>query len=393
MVTLMPRKGALSRCRGVSALTLSRAPAPQRRDSCSLTSVWGLPALLLALALLAGCAVPGAASAARPTACAAGGCPSSATSVTPPSACVAASCAASRVQVFVEPDAGEAPILHGIASAQRTLWVEVYILSDRNVTRALESAAQRGVDVRVLLEPHPFGGGDVSAQKLIEELNAAGVHAQPSDPAYYYTHAKLMLVDGATAYILTSNLSKSGLGGTASGANREYGVIDTDPGDVAEIGSILQADWNHTTPALTQARLLVSPVNSRPGLLTLIGSATATIQIEDEEFYDQPSEDALVAAAKRGIRVEVVLPAGTTGESADIARLTGGGVHVRLLTAPYPHAKLVIVDRRVAFVGSQNFSSTSLDQNREVGIVLADPAALATVTQVFGQDWSLASDA
>ena len=297
------------------------------------------------------------------------------------------------MRVFVEPDAGEAPVLHGIASAQHALWVEVYILSDRNVTRALETAAQRGVDVRVLLEPHPFGGGDVSAQKLIEELNAAGVHAQASDPAYYYTHAKLMLVDGATAYILTSNLSKSGLGGTASGANREYGVIDTDPGDAAELASILHADWDHTTPTLTQARLLVSPVNSRPGLLTLIGSARATIQIEDEEFYDQPSEDALVAAARRGARVEVVLPAGASGEAADIARLKAGGVRVRLLTAPYPHAKLVVVDGTVAFVGSQNFSATSLDQNREVGSVLADHSALATLTQVFGQDWSLASDA
>lgn len=297
------------------------------------------------------------------------------------------------MQVFVEPDAGAAPILHGIASAQHTLWVEVYILSDRTVARALETAAQRGVDVRVMLEPHPYGGGDVSAQQNIEELNAAGVHAQPSDPAYYYTHAKVMLVDGATAYILTSNLSKSGLGGSSSGANREYGVIDTDPGDVSEIQSILQADWSHTTPKLTDARLLVSPVNSRPGLTTLIGSAKSTIQIEDEEFYDQPSEDALIAAARRGVRVEVVLPAGASGESADIARLKGGGVQARLLTAPYPHAKLVVVDDAVAFVGSQNFSSTSLDQNREVGIVLADHSALATLTAVFAQDWSLAGNA
>lgn len=188
-------------------------------------------------------------------------------------------------------------------------------------------------------------------------------------------------------------MSKSGLGGTASGANREYGVVDTNPGDVAEIQSIMRADWDHTTPSLSNARLLVSPVSSRPGLLTLIGSAKSSIQIEDEEFYDQPSENALVAAAHRGVRVEVVLPAGASGESADIARLTGGGVHVRLLTAPYLHAKLVVVDGSVAFVGSQNFSATSLDQNREVGIVLADDVALGTLTQVIEQDWSLAIDA
>lgn len=162
---------------------------------------------------------------------------------------------------------------------------------------------------------------------------------------------------------------------------------------MAETQAILRADWDHTTPALQQPRLVVSPVNSRADLLALIGSARQTIQIEDEEFYDQPSEDALIAAARRGVTVDVTLPAGATGESADIARLVQGGVHVRLLTAPYLHAKLLIVDGGVAFVGSQNFSSTSLDQNREVGIVLADPQALSALAQVFAQDWSLAANA
>ena len=351
----------------------------------------GWRVLALIPILLAGCSGPGAASAARPTPCAATGC--SPTTAEAPTPCVAQTCAAGPVQVFVEPDAGERPILRAIASAQRTLWVEVYILSDRNVVQALETAAQRGVDVRVLLEPHPYGGGEVSAQKDIETLNAAGVHAKASDPAYYYTHAKVMLVDGATAYILTSNLSKSGLGGTTSGANREYGVLDTDPGDAAELQSILQADWDHTLPALTRQRLVISPVNSRADLFALISSARRSIQIEDEEFYDLPSEQALIAAARRGVQVNLVLPAGATGEFADIARLTQGGVRVRLLSAPYPHAKVVLVDGVVAFVGSQNFSSTSLDQNREVGIVIADSTALNTLNQVVVQDWTLATSA
>ena len=349
--------------------------------------------LALAILLLAGCASPLGASASRPTPCSAGGCPSYHDAGHIPASCVSPICAARNVQVFVEPDAGEAPILRAISSAQHSLWVEVYILSDRNVTRALENAAQRGVDVRLLLETHPFGGGDVSAQRVIEELDAAGVQARASNPAYYYTHAKMMLVDSATAYILTCNLSKSGLGGTASGANREYGVIDTDPADVVEAQSIFQADWERTAPVLTQPRLVVSPVNSRPDLLALIGSAKQQIQIEDEEFYDQPSEDALIAAARRGVTVEVALPASATGESADIARLIHGGAHVRLLSAPYLHAKLVVVDSDIAFVGSQNFSSASLDQNREVGIVLADPEALSVLTRVFSQDWSLAANA
>ncbi|HKV85311.1 MAG TPA: phospholipase D-like domain-containing protein, partial [Ktedonobacterales bacterium] len=210
---------------------------------------------LVVLTALAGCSAPAAnagRNATTASACATTGCASGAT---PPATtgaglapCVAPSCAATNVQVFVEPDAGEAPILRAIRSARQSVWVEVYILSDNNVLRALEAAATRGVDVRALLEPHPFGGGDVTAQKDIEELNAAGAQARPSDPAYYYTHEKALLIDGATAYILTANLSKTGLGGSSGGANREYGVIDTDPGDVAQIRAIFEADWGHTVP-------------------------------------------------------------------------------------------------------------------------------------------------
>src|ERR1700694_1510731 len=63
------------------------------------------------------------------------------------------------VQVFVEPDGGEHPIHNAIEAAKKSGWLEMYILSDRNVIRALEDAANHGVDVRVMLEPHPFGSG------------------------------------------------------------------------------------------------------------------------------------------------------------------------------------------------------------------------------------------
>jgi phosphatidylserine/phosphatidylglycerophosphate/cardiolipin synthase-like enzyme len=116
--------------------------------------------------------------------------------------CVSVQCAAHSVQVFVEPDAGEAPVLRAIKGAATSVWVEVYEMTDTAVKHALEDVANRGVDVRVLLEPHPFGGGDVQAQQTLEELAASGVHAEASDPAFTYTHAKLLLVDGVIAYIL-----------------------------------------------------------------------------------------------------------------------------------------------------------------------------------------------
>ncbi len=107
--------------------------------------------------------------------------------------CTGAACAASSVRIFVEPDAGDSPIVDAISQASNSVWVEVYLLTDRSVISALEGAAARGVQVRVLLEPHPEGGGSENPQLLIAQLNAAGVEAQASDPAFHYTHEKAMV--------------------------------------------------------------------------------------------------------------------------------------------------------------------------------------------------------
>src|SRR5436305_5891273 len=51
------------------------------------------------------------------------------------------------VRVIVEPDAGESPITGAIRGAHKSVWLEMYLLTDRNVISALEEAANRGVDV------------------------------------------------------------------------------------------------------------------------------------------------------------------------------------------------------------------------------------------------------
>jgi phosphatidylserine/phosphatidylglycerophosphate/cardiolipin synthase-like enzyme len=314
-----------------------------------------------------------------------------------PSASAAAATAggATGLQIFVEPAAGETPVLHAIETAQRSVWVEVYLLTDRNVINALEDAAQRGVQVRVLLELNPYGAGTVSPQETLQELQVAGVQTEGADSAYHYTHEKAIIVDGATLLILTANLTKSALGGSSYADNREYGIVDSTMADVQEAVSIFQADWQRTTPTLSDPNLVVSPVNARARILAFISGARATLLVEDEEMVDQQSEDALIAAAQRGVNVEVVVPApsGSSGAVPDASRLLQGGVHVRYISNVYMHAKMMVADGHMAFVGSENFSATSLDENRELGILIADQTVIATLTQTFQQDWSSAQAA
>ncbi|MDQ6661200.1 MAG: phospholipase D-like domain-containing protein [Chloroflexota bacterium] len=297
------------------------------------------------------------------------------------------------VQIIVEPDAGYHPITDAIRGAKTSVWLEMYLLTDRNVLAALEEDANRGIDVRVMLEPHPFGGGGSPARTL-DVLTAAGVKTEITNPSFALTHEKGMIIDDSTAYIMTSNFSRSALGensGSNGYSNREYDIVDTNTGDVQAVSTIFQADWNRTDAQFNNANLVVSPINSRNSISTLITSAHQSLLIEGEEMNDSSIEQLLANVTQRGVHVQVILPA-PQGSSSDpnsqgIDAIKQGGVQVREDPRLYMHAKILVVDGQRAFVGSENISTQSLDQNRELGVIVSDMGVLNTLQQTFLQDW------
>ncbi len=300
------------------------------------------------------------------------------------------------VKVFVEPDAGESVVVNAIGDARKSVWLEIYLLSDTKVIHALEDAANHNIDVRVMLEPHPLGVTTVS--RTLDELKAAGIKAQYTDPDFALTHEKGMIIDGNTAYIMTSNFTRSALGGYSSGSshyleNREYDIIDTNTNDVQAVTNIFNADWNHTTAQFNDPNLVVSPINSRNDFSTLINSAHHTLLIEAEEMNDSAIEQALVNAEQRGVHIEVILPAPSGSQSDSnsqgIDTIKQGGVQVKEDPKLYMHAKIIVVDGKTAFVGSENISTQSLDRNRELGIIVSDAGVLNTLQSTFQKDWSV----
>jgi phosphatidylserine/phosphatidylglycerophosphate/cardiolipin synthase-like enzyme len=298
------------------------------------------------------------------------------------------------VQVFVEPDAGDSMLTGAIANAKKSVWVEIYLLSERNIIRALEEAANRGIDVRVMLEPHPFGGGP-SPRRTLNQLQAAGIKAQATSPSFTLTHEKGMVIDGTTAFIMTSNFTRSALGASAgkgSVTNREYDIVDSNPQDVQAVITIFNADWNHTDAQFNDSNLVVSPVNSRSAFTSLMNSAHRTLLIEAEEMNDSSIEQTIASAAQRGVHVQVILPAPSRSSggsnSPGVGVIKQGGAQVKEDSHLYMHAKIIVVDGQRAFVGSENISTQSLDHNRELGIIVSDNNVLTTLERTFQRDWS-----
>jgi phosphatidylserine/phosphatidylglycerophosphate/cardiolipin synthase-like enzyme len=251
----------------------------------------------------------------------------------------------------------------------------------------LLAAHGAGADVRVLLEPAPYGDPTAN-HAAYATLAAAGIDVRWTSRGSGLVHTKLIVLDDATAYVMTLNLTGAGLAG-----NREYAVADREPADVGWAAKLWSADaiGADSPPALASAgstQLLVSPLNARSFLGALIDAARSTISLEIEEISDGDLVTRLIAAQLRGVPTEIVAPASnrSTATTAALGRLATAGVIVHLLATPVVHAKAMVTDARRLYVGSMNFTRASLDDNREVGLVLGDPAAVTRVADVIAAD-------
>jgi phosphatidylserine/phosphatidylglycerophosphate/cardiolipin synthase-like enzyme len=285
------------------------------------------------------------------------------------------------VRVVVEPEAGADAVRGLLSAARRSLWMEMYLLTDGATIDALVARRVAGVDVRVILEPHPFEA-DGANDEAFARLAAAGALVAWASPRFALTHAKVAVVDHGRLAVLTLNLTRAGLGG-----NRELAVVDGDARDVADFEALFEADLAGASPTPARGRLLASPTSTRPALAAAVARAARAISVEMEELSDAALVGALAAAAARGCAVSVALPgsgasAATTGAAR---RLADAGVTVRLVDAPQIHAKAVVADDWL-YVGSANLTTASLDANREVGLALRDPDARRLVAGTIADD-------
>jgi phosphatidylserine/phosphatidylglycerophosphate/cardiolipin synthase-like enzyme len=288
--------------------------------------------------------------------------------------------AAAPIQVSTEPEAGAAAVLDVISAARVSLWMEMYLLTDASAIATIAGRVAAGCDVRVILEPAPYQDPGAN-QPAFDQLAAAGALVRWSLPRFSFTHAKTFTVDHARLAVLTLNLTGDGLG-----RNREYAAIDDDPADVAAAEAIFSADALGAATAAPTGRLVTSPESSRSTLVALIGGARASLALETEELTDQAMVSALLDARGRGVAVTLAWPGPAAGAGTAFTRLAAAGATVRAVPTPPIHGKVVVADARTLYLGSVNLSSTSLDDNREVGLLLSQPDAAVRVAGVVAGD-------
>lgn len=283
--------------------------------------------------------------------------------------------------VVTPDDQARSLVVGDIMEARKSVLVECYLISDPAIVQALRSARLRGCDVRVLMEEAPFGGFSMN-QKIRNELRSFGIDTMWGNRIYSFTHAKYIVIDDAIAWVMTANLTKS-----AFDKNREVLIKTCSQEIVKDLVRIFWADRRRNPCAA--GSLVVSPVNARQRILAMLRGSYRSIEIASEVFDDQETCRLLQDLARRGVivRVLVAAPERIAANAVIKSDLEGTGVSIRYLDSPYLHAKYIVIDERVAYVGSHNLSAGSLDENREVGLVTDDNLIVSTLTASFSGDW------
>jgi len=288
------------------------------------------------------------------------------------------------LQLIAEPQAGVTPFLTMIDGARRSIELTMYELYDTRVESALAAAATRGVDVQVLLNGGYYSERESDNAPAFAYLAAHGVHVRYTPSYFALTHQKTLTVDGDESAIMTLNFDGE------YATTRDFAIVDRQPADVSAIVSAFDADWagQHLTASDGTGDLVWSP-GAQSTVLRLIDSARHSIELEDEEMDYRPATDALCAAARRGVQVEVVMTYESDWASA-FHQLRDCGVSIRLYHGQsyYIHAKLLLIDGQSVLVSSQNLSTGSLEYNRELGVVVTNAGIVTALRRDFTSDYN-----
>jgi len=147
---------------------------------------------------------------------------------------------------FVFSPGAEDEVIALIRSAQKTIDIEMYVFTSEDIMRELSEAKNRGVQVRVIMEPRVDDDRKTKTFAILQEL---GIETKWASFGYKLTHAKFIIVDGRKALVGSINLSESALT-----KNREAAVL-IESESVKDLVSLFEEDWQKAGGGLGGAGL------------------------------------------------------------------------------------------------------------------------------------------
>jgi cardiolipin synthase len=331
--------------------------------------------------------------------------------------------AGNRVQVLVDGNTAYDALGAAIDGARHHVHAQYYLIRN-DATGAwfrdrLVAAAKRGVTVRLLLDGYGCFGLSRGWRRPLREAGARLAEFLPMrsmllQPVNLRNHRKIVVVDGEIAHTGGFNIGDEYRGGVMRGVGgwRDVHLCIEGPA-AAELQRVFFQDWAFATgepidpntyfprefPARGDATVAIvpsGPDTRNEAIHRLFFGAIVGAQHEVlvTTPYFVPTESLLVAmelAAMRGVEVKLVLP----GRSNHLVTFHAGrsfydqlldaGVELREYRRGIVHAKTLVVDGRVALVGSANMDLRSFRLNFEVHALVHDHTTAAKLQESFDE--------
>lgn len=307
------------------------------------------------------------------------------------------------------------------------------------IVQSLKAAAERQVKIQILIDDSMRK----DCEETVNRLRHPNIEIRYIDfkaMTRGVMHAKYMIVDEQETFVGSQNFGLKALLD-----NHELGFWISDPALAKSILNIFQLDWAlstlHTKLAqnkyLSQARqaplayplalgnLHLSPAASPKGwltenfpwelkeLLALIQQAHDHISIEVYQYSDLAGrqqrnrwtvlDDALIAAAKRGVQVNLMVSEAMLANKAGLKGLERiqhiPHIVVKIRAIPpvfhkgkwfsrVDHAKMMVIDDRISWIGTGNWQKDYFYKSRDFAIILEDSSIGYQLQNSFSSVWN-----
>ena len=329
------------------------------------------------------------------------------------------------VQTLLNGDQIFPSMLAAIRSAKSTITFETYIYWSGSVGRefvaVLDERARAGVRVHVLLD---WVGSLKMDDALLDEMRDAGIEVErfhkPSwnnwNKLNNRTHRKLLVVDGRIGFTGGVGIADQWRGQARNPEEWRDSHFRVEGPVVAQMQSVFLDNWMRAKgvvlhgdayfPALKPVgQLSAQMFSSSPsgGSETMqlmyqlaITASKRSIDLANSYFVpDELTTQTLVEAARRGVKVRVILPSGhidsevvRKASRASWGPMLEAGIEIAEFQPTMFHVKSLVVDGVFSSVGSTNFDNRSFRLNDEANLNVLNAEFGATQQRVFDNDWA-----
>jgi cardiolipin synthase len=326
-----------------------------------------------------------------------------------------------RASLLVNGEATFEAIFEAIGQARNYVLIQTFIIHDDGLGRRLRDKLleRASAGVRVYLLYDAIGSHALPA-RYVEELRAGGCrvhHFGAGILSHRYqinfrNHRKIVLVDGRFAFVGGQNFGDEYLGKSPRlGPWRDTHVRVEGPA-VQDVQAIFMQDWYWAArehpelewqPVAMEGGCNVLPLEMGPvGVLEpctlffhqVIGAARARLWITSPYFVpDEGLVSALQAAALRGVDVRIMLPSYPDhllvwlASFSYLEQMDAAGVKLYRYQQGFLHQKVILVDDRIAVVGTANLDNRSARLNFEINVVVADRDFAREVCAMLERDF------